>query len=190
MLSGVSVQASGERLTIQGGKPMLRTMWMVAVVVSVTGCATGAYVHTPEEWLAHFKQGSLFRGTVTSDIDRPQAAVIKDLTEFSKNCIDGMAIRSSLQQGNNMASSITLYTAGIRRTRDGQNLLFIQAQDKYAKQEGEPAGGNFVFVTEITGSGSKTKIASHYLTAFKQYTAPVEQWARGRKSSCPKKDLR
>lgn len=169
---------------------MARILLIAAVAAFLTGCATGTYVHTPEEWLAHFKQGSLFRGTITSDIDRPQAAVIKDLAEFSKSCVDGMAIRSTLQQGNNMASSITLYTAGTKRTKDGQNLLFIQAQDKYAKHEGEPEGGNFVFVTEITGSGGKTKIASHYLTAFKQYTAPVEQWARGRTSSCPKKEIR
>lgn len=168
---------------------MVRIVLLAIVVASLTGCATGPYAQTPEAWLVHFKQGTLFRGTVTSDVNRPQSAVINDLAQFSKGCIDGMAIRSTLQQGNNMATSITLYSAGMKRTKEGQHLFYIQAQDKHRKLEGEPEGGNFVVVTEITGSGNKTKIASHYLSAFKKYTTPVEQWARGKKSHCPKRDL-
>src|SRR4030067_133839 len=163
-------------------------IFLAIFALATLGACGGKYAQTPDEWLFHFKQGTLLRGTTVSEINRPTKQVIADLSEFSGKCINGMVIRTTLAQGNNMGTSIVRYSSGVKPTSDGANLFYIQTRDKNFNAEGMPEDGIFVFATEITSLGNKTKIASHHLTMSEKYVAPVKDWANGKKNKCPKND--
>ena len=61
---------------------MRQTLLVLFAVITTGGCAgTGNYVHTPEEWLFHFKQGTFLRSTVMSEVNRPTRQVVADIAE-------------------------------------------------------------------------------------------------------------
>lgn len=165
---------------------MMRNLSLLLTILTVAGCAAGHYAQTPDEWLGYFKQGAFMRGTKVSEVDRPTKQVVADLSEFSMKCLNGVVVRTIVGAGLNRSGSDVRYSAGVRPGSAGTNLFYIATRDLNYNAEGMPREGIFVFVSEITAQGKKTKIASHYLSHFEKYAISVDDWASGKQGKCPK----
>ena len=140
---------------------------------------------TPEEWIYHFKKGSILRGTVEATVNRPVAQALVDITEYSGKCFNGKVVKRSGWLGNQPFSISTVYKSGVKQSAGGVNTFFVQSKDENDKKSGLPADGAYLFAAEITGDSKQSKMTSYHLVMTKKYATALEEWANGKKGACP-----
>jgi len=161
------------------------------VLLLLAGCAgmDAKYPQTPDEFLATYNWGGIFQNREKVAVDRPATAVVADLKEFARKCMDitvnkRRAGRYALDKYGTTPGGAIPYLAKVAPLKSGSPALSIQEKlDK--PPAGTPAEGMFTVVAEVQSVGkTKTEVGIHHLA--KPFIAdPLKKWIAGDKRECP-----
>ena len=168
---------------------MRRGIWLA---VFLAGCAgmDAKYPQTADEFLTTYNWGGLFQNKETVTVKRPQAAVVADMREFAKKCMDitvnkrRMARYVTDKYSPAPSSESIPYNAKVARLKTGAMALSIQEMvDNLPK--GTPADGMYTVVAEARSvSQTSTEVNIYHLK--KPFIAdPLKKWVEGDKRECP-----
>jgi hypothetical protein len=162
----------------------------IPVLAGCAGMGDTKYPQTADEFLSTYNWGGMFQNKEKVAVDRPVGAVVADVTEYAKKCLDinlnkRRASRYALDKyGSGTGGTAVPYNAKVAPLRNGATALSVQ--ELYSKPPaGVPADGMFTLVAEIQGiGGTKTEVNIHHLA--KPFLAdPLKKWIGGDKRDCP-----
>src|SRR5712692_341004 len=164
-------------------------IWL-PVLAGCAGMGDTKYPQSTDEFLSTYNWGGIFQNKEKVAVDRPVGAVVADVREYAKQCLDinvnqKRAARYALDKyGSGTGGTAVPYNAKIGRLKSGATALSVQElHDK--PSAGVPADGKFTLVAEIQSVGrTKTEINIYHLA--KPFLAdPLKKWIEGDKRDCP-----
>ena len=166
--------------------PIRAVSFMLIHLAVLTGCATSAGLpQTRDEFVSGMKSGRLFTNVEKVIASRPVKAVVADVTDYAKRCLNVRATSGPSYQYKSAGGSTT-YRPKIEAIQNGAVALSVQEEYNDKPQSGAPPGGIFVVVAEIRGAGNnKTQVDIYYLSARGKIVDPLKQWINGDKRLCP-----
>jgi hypothetical protein len=143
-----------------------------------------------DEFLTTYNWGGLFQNKETVKVERPQAAVVADMREFARKCMDitvnkRRAGRYATDKYSAPPSSEAIpYNAKVARLKTGSMALSIQEVFP-EPPKGTPADGMYTVVADVHAlSKTTTEVSIHHLK--KPFIAdPLKKWVEGDKRLCP-----
>jgi len=149
------------------------------------GCASNIGMpQTREEFVTAYKSGGLFRSAEHVAVNRPAKAVVADVTEYAKKCLNVRVTRGPSYQYKEAGGSTTYHTK-IEATPNGATALSVQEKYNDRDQSGAPPGGIFTLVAEIRAAGSNKTQVNIYHASRGKIADPLKQWIEGDKRLCP-----
>ena len=165
----------------------------ICLVVFLAGCAgmdNAKYPQSADEFLTTYNWGGLFQNKESVTVQRPQAAVVADLREFAKQCMDikvnkrRMGRYATDKYSAAPSQESIPYNAKVAPLKTGATGLSIQ-EVLPNSPKGTPADGMYTVVAEVRGvSKTSTEVNIHHLK--KPFIAdPLKKWVEGDKRLCP-----
>ncbi len=147
------------------------------------------YPQTADEFLATYNWGGLFQNKETVTVTRSRAAVVADMREFAKKCMDitvnkrRMGRYKTDKYSRAPSSEAIPYNAKVVRIKTGATALSIQ--EVAGDPKGVPADGMYTVVAVVRGvSNTSTEVNIYHLK--KPFIAdPLKKWINGDKQLCP-----
>lgn len=163
----------------------MRSILLIAVA-SLAGCAVR--IGTPltrDEFVSTYKTGGMMNSVEHATIDRPVKAVVADVAEYSKKCLEVQRTRAVNYQLKESGGTTT-YNPKLESARPG--VMALSVQEYYGRPEkGSPPDGIYTLVAEFQAAGPKsTQVDVYYLATRGTISDALKQWAGGDKRSCPK----
>lgn len=167
-------------------RPVRVVSFMLILLAVLSGCATGTgRPQTRGDFVSAMKSGRLFTNVEKVVANRPVKAVVADVTDYAKRCLNVRATSGPSYQYKSAGGSTT-YHPKIESIRNGAVALSVQEEYNDRPQSGAPPGGIFVVVAEIHGAGNnKTRVDIYYLSSRGKIVDPLKQWINGDKRQCP-----
>lgn len=181
--------------TVEGEPQMTALKWMAMVLPLIAGCAAmstpARYPQNTEEFLKTYNWGGIFQNVERVTVDRPSGAVVGDLKEYAKQCLDikvnkKRAGRYALDKyGNKPSSEPVTYNTKLGPIKNGATALSVQESGAVQGDPGMPPGGMYTLVAEVRPAGKgKTEVNIYHLA--KPFLAtPLKRWVEGDKRDCP-----
>ncbi|MBI1921318.1 MAG: hypothetical protein HYS23_09600 [Geobacter sp.] len=165
---------------------LIRNAGLILISLQVfTGCAT--YIGVPQtrdEFVTMCKPGGLFRSAEHVTVKRPVKAVVADVKEYAKKCLD-VTVTNPPNYMLKETGGTTTYRPKIEATRDGTTALSLQEDYHVKFKSGEPPGGLFTLVAELSTAGKNSTQVDIYHTSRDKVADSLKQWIDGDKGSCP-----
>lgn len=147
------------------------------------GCAIGV-PQTREEFVTTYKDAKVFGKAEHYTINRPAKAVVADVKEFSRKCLNVRGVdpaNFSLQE----AGSSTTFRPKIEKIGNDVTALTLQEEYNDKPMPGAPRNGLFTLVAEIRPAGKNKTEVDIYHARRGKVADPLKQWADGDKCPCP-----
>jgi hypothetical protein len=160
------------------------------VLAGCAGMGDAKYPQSADEFLSTYNWGGIAQNKEKVSVGRPVAAVVADVREFAKKCLDINVNRKRMARyaldkyGSGTGGTAVPYNAKIVPLKSGTTALSVQ--ELYDRPPaGVPANGMFTLVAEIQSVGrTKTEVNIYHLA--KPFLAkPLKKWIEGDKSDCP-----
>jgi hypothetical protein len=173
---------------------MTALRWIAMMLPVLAGCAAmnepTRYPQNTDEFLKTYNWGGIFQNVERMTVDRPSGAIVGDLKEFAKQCLDigvnkKRAGRYALDKyGTKPSSEPVTYNTKLGPIKNGATALSVQESGE-VKDPGLPPGGRYTLVAEVRSAGkSKTEVNIYHLA--KPFLAtPLKGWVEGNKRDCP-----
>lgn len=162
------------------------------IAVLAAGCGT-TQITTPEAMREYGREKRMMSKVETFEVQRPYAAVTRDLKRRSEDCLNKEFKITAVQQGivlgsRESADGTTRYIP-VSNITPAKAEFYTKFWDSKARAVNTPAGDKFVFyVADVTPKGrGATSIELYSWTAGRYQWAEtaVKAWARGEDPGCP-----
>lgn len=156
----------------------------------LTGCGTA--ITTPEGMREHVRGKGTFSKFETFEVQRPYAAVTRDLKRKSEDCLDktfqltrrSSALISFGEADDGMTRYIPVSNIGPAKAE-----FYTKFWDSKARAVNTPAGDKFIFyLADVTPKGRSATSIELYSWTPQRYgwaETAVKAWARGEDPGCP-----
>ena len=164
--------------------PVKRFAAVAPLVLLVSACmsyAIGA-PQTREEFVAGIKKGGFMRDAESLTVSRPFKSVAADVKQFADQCLN-ITKRTYGNHQTKSNGSITWYHAKVDTSKAGSVTLSLQGEQP--RMNGQPPGGLYQLVAEVSGKGGSTGINLYYIGTHDFVADELKLWANGNKGKCP-----
>jgi hypothetical protein len=186
--SGRAWLRSAHQTESQEGKspvlPVKRLAAVAPLVLLVSACMSYAIdaPQTRDEFVARVKKGGFMKDAESLTVSRPFKTVAADLRQFADQCLNVThRIRANHMTKDN--GGVTYYQAKVDTSKAGFVTLSLQGEQP--RMHGQPPGGLYRLVAEVSGKGGSTGIHLYYIGTHDFVADGLKLWANGNKGKCP-----
>ncbi len=147
------------------------------------GCAIGV-PQNRQEFVDMYKDARVFGKAEHFTISRPAKAVVADVKEFSRKCLNVRVVdppNFALQE----AGGSTTFRPKMEKVGNDTTALSLQEEYNDRPMSGAPKDGLFTLVAEIRPAGKNRTELDIYHARRGKIADPLKQWADGDRCSCP-----
>jgi len=160
-----------------------RSVSLLFLLPILAGCAIGV-PQNRQEFVNMYKDARLFGKAEHVTINRPAKAVVADVKEFSRKCLNVRIVDApnfSLQE----AGGPTTFRPKIEKIGNDLTALSLQEEYNDRPMPGAPHEGLYTLVAEIRPAGKNQTELDIYHARRGKIADPLKQWADGDRCPCP-----
>ena len=147
------------------------------------GCAIGV-PQNRQEFVTMYQDAKIFGKAEHYTIDRPAKAVVADVKEFSRKCLN-VRVVDPPSYALHEAGGATTFRPKLEKGGNDTTALSLQEEYNDKPMSGAPKDGLFTLVAEIRPAGRNRTALDIYHARRGKIADPLKQWADGDRCACP-----